>query len=154
MLGVCYVSIVAVLLIVADNTFSTFRAGRGPQGTHPFFVPFVAALAAQLGLVANLALRSRADLRRLPRVPQALLSGTLGFTVIVPLSLWATLGTVPARGAVLAAAVCAVALMLYALGRRLRRWPTARCGDSVSQASAWRSRSLCCCRPLTWSHAR
>lgn len=122
-LGVFYVSIVAVLLIFADNTFATFLAGRGPAGPHPFFVPFVAALAAQLGLVTYLALRTNLNLRKLPRLPMAMLAAVLGFTIIVPLSLWFVLGSIPVRAAAVAAGVCAISSVLYMTGRAMHRWP-------------------------------
>jgi hypothetical protein len=49
--GVFYVSIVAVALLAADNSFATLVRSGHPLGSgHPFLVPFVAALASQLAI--------------------------------------------------------------------------------------------------------
>ena len=49
--AVFYVSIVAMVLLGADNSFATLVGFRHPLGSgHPFLVPFVAALASQLAI--------------------------------------------------------------------------------------------------------
>src|SRR5207249_4525453 len=55
--AVFYVSIVAVLLFAADNAFATLLPGPPWLRTgHPFYVPYVGALAGQLAIVAFLQL--------------------------------------------------------------------------------------------------
>jgi phytol kinase len=56
---VFYVSIVAVLMIFADNTFATLMPVAGGLGKgHPFLAPFVGSLAAAIAIVAYLSLGS------------------------------------------------------------------------------------------------
>ena len=159
--GVFYVSLVAVALIAVDNTFASFVGPRHPLGSgHPFFVPFVAALASQLAIGVLRARRGWRVARGQAGAPRASRAGVprsvgagrdtavggspgqlagaalLGFAAIVPLSLWA----VPfarSGGAVAAAAgICLVSVAIYDLAYRRLPLPEGEVWDLRRQAAA------------------
>jgi dolichol kinase len=123
-LAVFYLSIVAVMMLFADNTFLTLVHGAASfKRGHPFFVPFVAALAAQVAVMGSLYLRSHRGSRRWPAWLTASVAAAIGWTAIAPLSLLFVTKGVTAPAALVTAAVCAIATVLYAAGRRLPGWP-------------------------------
>jgi phytol kinase len=115
---VFYVSIVAVLLIFADNTFATLVPVPGGLGRgHPFLAPFVGSLAAAIAIVTYLSLEVMPRARRRPAPWRALVGGLIGFAVVVPLGLWAARGDSLAAELATAALSCLAALALF-LGLR------------------------------------
>ena len=113
-----YVSVVAVLLIFADNSFSTMRtASAGLLSLHPFLGPYVGSLAGAIAIVAYLGLESSPGVRRRSPGWRALASGLIGFGVVAPLGLWATRGTGVRVEFATAALLSALALVTF-LGLR------------------------------------
>ena len=120
-----YVSVVAVLLIFADNTFATMVRGVARiGGGHPFLAPYVGSLAAAIAIVAYLGLEASPRVRHRPAAWRAVASGVIGFGVVAPLGLWA-----PRSGDVgieyaSSALLCAASLLLFlALRSRFPRPP-------------------------------
>lgn len=139
-LAVFYVSIVAVLLIFADNTFATFLRERGARlaaaEPHPFYVPFVSALAAQVGTLAYAFLRTGGGMGRRPRAVVGALAAALGFVTVAPASLWLAPGRVSTGALAVAAAICAVGLTFYLIVRSLRWKPRTALWDFRLQAAS------------------
>src|SRR5262249_36442709 len=118
-LAVFYLSIVAVALIFADNTFKTLVHGapRGLTGGHACCVPYVATLAAQVAIIALLFLKTLRRARRWGAVAVALAAAGIGFVWVAPIGVWAALRRVPLEAVVIGAGVCCVATALYLAGR-------------------------------------
>jgi hypothetical protein len=114
-----YVSAVAVLLIFADNTFSTSFSSMSPRGHHPFLGLYVGSLAGAIGIVAYLGLESAPRVRHRSPAWRALASGLIGFGVVAPLGLWASRGVGERVGIEFgtAALLCAAAMLAF-LGLR------------------------------------
>ncbi|MCC7142645.1 MAG: hypothetical protein IT349_11150 [Candidatus Eisenbacteria bacterium] len=121
--GVFYVSVVAVLLLFLDNSLSTLpRFGSPTPREHPLFAPFVGALAAPLAITIGRHLEPRPLLPGLDR--RWLLGGVIAFLAVPPLALL-TVGTLHLPiDLVCAAAMVALALLIYAFLRG-RGEPTA-----------------------------
>src|SRR6185503_18169760 len=123
-LAVFYLSIVAVLMIFADNTFATLvRGAERLQHGHPFFEPFVSVLAAQVGMLAYSYARSRRGTRRWPPYLAATAAIAIGWVTIAPLGVWVVRRALPLEALAITIATCAVAVVVYAFARRLPRWP-------------------------------
>jgi hypothetical protein len=122
-----YVSVVAVALIFADNTFATLV--RGPHGLgrgHPFLAPYVGSLAAAIAIVAYLSFESLPQVRHRPAVWRGLAGGSIGFGVVAPLGLWVARGAMARIEYATAALMCVLALALFlALRRAFPRAPGA-----------------------------
>ena len=117
-----YVSVVAVLLIFADNTFATLVSGAAGLGRgHPFLGPYVGSLAGAIAIVAYLALEASPGVRHRPVAWRGLASAVIGFGVVAPLGLWAPRGEHAGIEYASAALLCAAALVAF-LGLR-RRFP-------------------------------
>lgn len=128
-----YVAMVPLALVFLNNAFERRIVGE-VEAADPLYVPFVAAVAAQLAIVcfAHL-LRVPAERRRASDAAAGV-AALLGFGVVVPVGL-----AVGARGLSLAslagaAATCAVAVAVYLGVRRLRSWPKAAPWDLRLQA--------------------
>jgi phytol kinase len=117
--AVFWVSIVAVALIFADNTLATLVPHPSLGSGHPFYAPFVGALAAQVAILAWQLLRWHRFERRLSNPTRALAAATLGFALIAPASLALAPGGPNAEAFAVPAAMCALALALYLGARRL-----------------------------------
>lgn len=126
--AVFYVSLVAVTLIALDNTFATFMGPGHPLGSgHPFFVPFVGVLASQLAIGE---LRRRRGWRSgaaakpaqsgVKSAAQLAWSALVGFVVVVPLGLWVVPAARSVAPLIMAAGICALSVVIYAVYRRLR----------------------------------
>jgi len=117
--AVFYLSLVPVALIFVDNSLATLvlhpSLGRG----HPFYAPFVGALAAQVAILAWQLLRWHRFERRLTNLMRALAAAALGFALIAPASLAIAPGGPAAEAFAVAAAMCAASLALYLGARRL-----------------------------------
>ena len=115
-----YVSVVAVLLIFADNTFSTALARSSAlRGWHPFLGPYVGSLSGAIAIVAYLGLESSPRVRHRSPAWRALASGLIGFGVVAPLGLWASRGA--GRVGIefgTAAVLSAVAMLVFLALRR------------------------------------
>jgi dolichol kinase len=123
-LVVFYLSLVAVLLIFLDNTFATLVHGAPAlKRGHPFFVPFVSVLAAQVGMLAYAYARSHRNTRRRGPFVAATVAIVVGWLAIAPLGLWAVRREVSLESFTITIATCAVAVIGYAFARRLPRWP-------------------------------
>jgi dolichol kinase len=136
-LAVFYLSIAAVTMIFADNTFATLvRGAPSLQHGHPFFELFVGVLAAQVAILAFAYARSHRSTRRWSRLATAPLAIAIGWLAVAPVSLWAVRREVGLESLLVTIAVCAIAVVLYAGARRLPGWP---------KGSLWdlRLQSLC-----------
>jgi phytol kinase len=153
--AVFYVSIVPVLLFAADNAFATLLPGPlWLPRSHPFYVPYVGALAGQLAIVASLqvapagrlaaARRARGAAREpagpgrrgVPDLRLVLLTGAVTFLLIVPISLWVGTGGISAARLGIAACTCFAALLFYNAARRRFRAPKAATADLRLQAAS------------------
>jgi len=115
-----YVSIVAVLLLLADNTFATLVPGpAGLTSGHPFHALFVGALAAALAIISHWAIESIPRARKRSTTHRALASASLGYAIVTPMGLWMLRGESAGTEFVTAALLCAGGLLLY---MALRRW--------------------------------
>jgi len=122
--AVFYVALVAVLMIFADNTAGMLTTIRLAAGlAHPFFVPFVAALAAQLTLITALRLDSKRETRRWPAALRFAGSAAVGVLAVAPLSLALATGDIETEAMVLTFGVSLAALALHAIGRHSASWP-------------------------------
>jgi len=115
-----YVSVVAVALIFADNTFATLvpdhqGLGRG----HPFLAPYVGSLAAAIAIVAYLSFESLPQVRHRPAAWRGLAGGLIGFGGVAPLGLWVARGESARLEFATAALLCALALALFVFLRRV-----------------------------------
>jgi hypothetical protein len=119
-----YVSIVAVLLIFADNSFSTLVPGPlGLTAGHPFHALYVGALAGPVAIVSYWTMESMPRVRKRSWSYRALASASLGYATVAPLGLWAMSGEQTRMEFVTAALVCAGGLLLYLGLRRLASRP-------------------------------
>ena len=110
---VFYVSVAAVLLIFADNTFATLVPGEHGLGRgHPFYAPYVGSLAGAIAIVSYLGLEAMPRVRHRSAAWRALSAGAIGFVVVTPLGLWAA-GPATWPALATAAGLCAVALALF-----------------------------------------
>ncbi len=121
-LAVFYTSLVAVLLLLISNTLSTllpmpwvFRRGN------PFYGPFVGALAGQLAILVYQELDRLPPWKRLSDAGRAFAAVGIGFTVVVPISLWGGTGRLPGAELAVAGAIAFGAVAVYNAGRRLAR---------------------------------
>jgi hypothetical protein len=122
--AIFYVSIVAVLLIFADNGFATLVPGEHGLGSgHPFQTPFVGALAGPVSILAFEILESMPRVRRWPSLNRALVAASLGFSAVVPVGLWAAAGRLTIEALACAGLIGVGSLALYLAARRLLRWP-------------------------------
>jgi dolichol kinase len=115
-----HISIVAVALIFADNTFATLVPGRHELSRgHPFLAPYVGSLAAAIAIVASMSLETLPRVRHRSARWRALTSGVIGFGVVAPIGLWFARGNQVHIELATAALVCVVALILFRVLRRL-----------------------------------
>jgi phytol kinase len=117
--AVFWISIVGVVLIFLDNTFATLVPGGHPLGSgHPFAVPYVGALAAPAAILTYQYLRLRRSAWSRP-VASAVAVAT-GWLLVAPVSLAAS-GIIELRAHAIVVAMCATALPLYIVARRIVR---------------------------------
>jgi len=119
-MAIFYVSLVAVLLIFADNTFATLARDPGGLGAgHPFYVLFVGSLAAPLAVLAFQVTGATPRVRRQSTFRRALGSAALGLGAVAPVGLWQYRSGAFAEGLAVAGAMSGGAIALYLAGRRL-----------------------------------
>jgi phytol kinase len=129
-LVVFYLSIVAVCLIFVDNTFATLvRGAPALKRGHPFFVLFVGALAAQVAMLAYAFARSHRETRRRPIPLAATAAMAIGWAVVAPLGLWVARHELSLDSIAITFGLCVIAVVAYALARRLPRWPRGELWD-------------------------
>jgi phytol kinase len=120
-LAVFYTSLVAVLLLLINNTLSTLLPMPWVfRKESPFYGPFVGALAGQLAILAYDRLPAR---KQAPVASRILAGAGLGFMVIVPISLWGGTGRLPIAELAVAGVIAFGAVAVYAAGRRLAPRP-------------------------------
>jgi phytol kinase len=140
--AVFWVSIVGVALIFIDNTFATLVPRPHPLGSgHPFAVPYVGALAAPLGIMVYQYLRL--ERAAWSRSVTLVASAALSWLLVVPIGLAALGRFTDSRALAITAAMCAIALPLYLLGRRVARRRT-ESADFRLQALAVALAALTC----------
>lgn len=136
--AVFYVSIVAFVLLFLDDTFQTLLPGPAwLRNGHPFYAPYVGAVAGQLAILAWLQLEAMSEGQAKPgRTWSAgpVAAGLLAFGWVVPLGLAVGPHGLTAAGLLGAALVCWGGLALYALGRRRAHEPLERIRDLRLQA--------------------
>jgi phytol kinase len=142
--GVFYASIVAVMCIALDNSFATFAASHVLALGHPFFVPFVAALAGQLAI--GLLRVRRGWWPAGEAAARAASGGTLagsmalsvlvGFVAVVPLSLLAVPQGRSLAAMATAAGICIASVLIYTLAYRRIRLPEGQLWELRRQAAA------------------
>lgn len=118
--AIFYASVVAMLVIFADNTLAT--AGRFSYRlavAHPFGGPFVGALAAPVAILAYQALAALPRVRRRPALQRAMIAAAIGILAVVPLGLWTIVRPIEIEA--LAAAI-AIGLGGFTLYLGARRW--------------------------------
>lgn len=119
-----YVSIVAVLLLFADNTFATLVPGaRGLTTGHPFHALFVGTLAGPVAIINYWSMESMPRVRKRSWIHRALASASLGFATVAPLGVWVLRGARTGIELATAALVCVGGLLLYLGLRRLAGRP-------------------------------
>jgi dolichol kinase len=151
--GVFYVSLVPVAMIGLDSGLIEFLDPSHPLvGGHPFFVPFVAALASHLAISL---LRVRRGWRGSPPATAgaADVAGLaahiawvtlLGFVAVVPAGLMVVPSARSAGAFLAAAGICLAAVLLYALVFRRLRPPNPDVWELRLQAAA------VACAVLAW----
>jgi dolichol kinase len=120
-----YVSIVAAILFIANNTLETLVPGVSPalRWGDPLYTPFVGVVAAQLGLLLI------AQLRPWPPRPGrawrvALSSVAMSFVLVAPVGLAVGPDGITAFGAGLTAGMTVVAAGIYLAVGGTGRWPS------------------------------
>lgn len=122
--AIFYVSVVAVMLLFADNSFATLVPGpHALRNGHPFHTLFVGALAAPLAILGFETMEFLPRIRKRSGAYRALVAASFGFVIVAPLGLWALSGQVTGEGLGCAALVGAGGLALYLGARRVLRWP-------------------------------
>jgi phytol kinase len=116
--AIFYVSIVAILVLFADNTLSTiiFAAPELANG-HPLYTFFVSALAASLSVAALHLLDFMPGTRRIGHAMRPVLAAASGYLLVVPAALIAGGYRASLAEFTAAALVCAGAVAGYRLAR-------------------------------------
>jgi phytol kinase len=128
--AIFYVSIVAVILIFADNTFATLVPGPHALRTgHPFHTLFVGALAAPLAILGFETMEFLPRIRKRSAAQRALFAAAFGCVTVAPLGLWARSGQVTGADLGCAALMGAGGLAFYLGARRVMRWPAGTIWD-------------------------
>lgn len=118
--AIFYVVIVATLWLFADNSFATLVPAPGALRTgHPFHVPFVAALASSVAVIAYWNFESVPRLRKRAPAYRGLVAATLGYGVVALPGLWALHGARLGVELATAALVCVLALVSHLVLRRI-----------------------------------
>lgn len=121
--AIFYVSVVAVVLLFADNTRDILMPNT-PHLTiqHPFYVPFVGALAGAASAAALMLGRLLPWARSAPPAARAVSAALFGFLLVGPLSLWSN-GALRLEPLWLVLGMCLATLVLFRIGNTVLRWP-------------------------------